>query len=737
MNVRTLFTAMVVLSASLATAQLVPCEHYPVLEESQIGGAGSSIVNFNIVRHGDHVVALGRADGVRVFDVSDALAPELVADWQPDPYWSGAADQSFDLTLNGDVGYVSGAVYAVPVLDLHDPLNPVEINRIDMLFEVRDHLVDGDLLYTATYGRRTYSGVDTALVYVHDITDPTAPVKRSLVLEDASVNHLCLALQGDVLLSGGWHGLRSYDVSDPDNVVFVSELDQIGLIEHLVCHDGLLYATASGRLAVFDVSDPAAMVEIARVEGHVFGADNLIIHDDRAFLSLGSAMHVVDVSSPGEPGPLLRWPSLDGCYDVLPWQDQLLVCSPDELKVVAPEYPDPLFEMGRVEYETFADEQIMRDGLLYVLNGSYLHITDVSEPFTPVPLASFTDGRNYNILALDGATLFMGDLGDDGLAVVDVSDPANPVKVSWLPTQRIYSLHADNGRLALGPRSTGLVELYDTSDPSSLQLLGTYQVEESVQVHEVILAGDRMVVSSLYTHVLDISDPSNIVSLGNAYTRYGQAVCDWPWIYVGDWQYLLVLRYTDEAGLEEMAQLPYPNEPRSMDRDGDMLALGCYTRGTLMVDVSVPDAPRLAGVVPAWNYVEQVSFDNNVLAIGSKSYTEAPTAVLLYPTVCVSTGVGEPVPAPGRLQLRAQPNPFNPAVTLRFTVPQLVDGELSVYDARGRLVSTLARGPFSAGDHAFQWYGRDDAGRMVASGSYLVRLRAGDWSEARGVTLLK
>jgi len=132
-----------------------------------------------------------------------------------------------------------------------------------------------------------------------------------------------------------------------------------------------------------------------------------------------------------------------------------------------------------------------------------------------------------------------------------------------------------------------------------------------------------------------------------------------------------------------------------------------------------------------------VSFDNDVLAIGSKSYTEAPTAVLLYPTACTPTGVGEPVPVPGQLQLRAQPNPFNPAVTLRFTVPQLVDGALSVYDARGRLVSTLARGPFSAGDHAFQWYGRDDAGRMMASGSYLVRLRAGDWSESRGVTLLK
>jgi hypothetical protein len=70
------------------------------------------------------------------------------------------------------------------------------------------------------------------------------------------------------------------------------------------------------------------------------------------------------------------------------------------------------------------------------------------------------------------------------------------------------------------------------------------------------------------------------------------------------------------------------------------------------------------------------------------------------------------------------PNPFNPATQLNFALARAGDVELTVYDARGRLVRTLAVGPREAGSHSFMWDGADQGGRPIASGVYHVQLVA-------------
>jgi flagellar hook assembly protein FlgD len=61
-----------------------------------------------------------------------------------------------------------------------------------------------------------------------------------------------------------------------------------------------------------------------------------------------------------------------------------------------------------------------------------------------------------------------------------------------------------------------------------------------------------------------------------------------------------------------------------------------------------------------------------------------------------------------------------------------------VFDLSGRLVKGLVTAEVrSAGRHEVVWNGRDDAGRRVASGTYVYRLDAGDFSEARRMVLAK
>jgi hypothetical protein len=95
---------------------------------------------------------------------------------------------------------------------------------------------------------------------------------------------------------------------------------------------------------------------------------------------------------------------------------------------------------------------------------------------------------------------------------------------------------------------------------------------------------------------------------------------------------------------------------------------------------------------------------------------------------------------PARLELLGNhPNPFNPVTTIVFSVPAGSSHEhtLNVYDARGRLVRELARGPVGPGRHEVVWDGRDRNGAAAGSGMYLYRLQVGNDRRSGKMVLLK
>ncbi len=80
----------------------------------------------------------------------------------------------------------------------------------------------------------------------------------------------------------------------------------------------------------------------------------------------------------------------------------------------------------------------------------------------------------------------------------------------------------------------------------------------------------------------------------------------------------------------------------------------------------------------------------------------------------------------------AYPNPFNPTTTIRYALPAESEVRLAVYDVLGREVAVLLDGRQAAGRHAVVW----EAGGL-SSGVYFYRIVAGQFSQARRVTLLK
>ena len=103
------------------------------------------------------------------------------------------------------------------------------------------------------------------------------------------------------------------------------------------------------------------------------------------------------------------------------------------------------------------------------------------------------------------------------------------------------------------------------------------------------------------------------------------------------------------------------------------------------------------------------------------------------------------LPAPVQVQTRPEvfslannyPNPFNPATTIKYALPQAADVALTVYNVLGQPVRTLVAEHQNAGRYVVEWDATNDSGHSLSSGMYFYRLEAGGDLEVKKMLLLK
>ena len=78
------------------------------------------------------------------------------------------------------------------------------------------------------------------------------------------------------------------------------------------------------------------------------------------------------------------------------------------------------------------------------------------------------------------------------------------------------------------------------------------------------------------------------------------------------------------------------------------------------------------------------------------------------------------------------PNPFNPSTTIHYQIPNAGHVMLKVYDMLGREVATLVNQEQEQGRYSAAF----DASRL-ASGVYITRLTAGDYTKTLKMVLMK
>ncbi|MEX0928113.1 MAG: T9SS type A sorting domain-containing protein, partial [Balneolales bacterium] len=107
---------------------------------------------------------------------------------------------------------------------------------------------------------------------------------------------------------------------------------------------------------------------------------------------------------------------------------------------------------------------------------------------------------------------------------------------------------------------------------------------------------------------------------------------------------------------------------------------------------------------------------------------------LIYPDESLEDQNGSDLPYADSFELEQNyPNPFNPVTVIRYNLVEEVPVRLEVFDILGRKVETLVDEP---GQRVGSYDVRFDGGGL-ASGIYLYRLQAGDYTQTGKMTLTK
>jgi len=121
-----------------------------------------------------------------------------------------------------------------------------------------------------------------------------------------------------------------------------------------------------------------------------------------------------------------------------------------------------------------------------------------------------------------------------------------------------------------------------------------------------------------------------------------------------------------------------------------------------------------SGVYYYW--LENLDLDGSCMMHG-------PVMVLFNPT-----GPGVP-PIPVKPGLNSiYPNPFNPSATIKYGVPASEEVELIIYNLKGQAVRTLIKETKYSGTYNVIWNGKDNHGRQVSSGMYIIKMKVGKQS---------
>ena len=368
--------------------------------------------------------------------------------------------------------YLSDTTGVVHVYDFTDPDNLVPVNTIENFSLFVKPLFKGTLGYILNF-----PGMN-----IIDFSDPVQPVLRGYLdlgggyFGNFTISNNRLFVYKIIMESK----IEIYDLSQPLNPGKLGKYPSFGRNKAVSVKDGIAYAaTGSGglRLFDFDIPDKPLLAELD-TKGKV---DGLALNDQYAYLAVtNSGLLIVDVTDPANPYPAGSYsPSTNSTVNNVLVHDQYayLLGGPynDVVDISDPLHPE---YVGNIPVSSNSRGGDFYQGYLYIADATTgLRVLDISDPQAVTVVNTVdTPGWTYDLVCRDGMA-FVAD-GSNHLRIYDLADPANPVEISALEipyaSVMAVSLYDHFAVLACDYQGIYFVDIADPLYPQSMGSIYIY-----------------------------------------------------------------------------------------------------------------------------------------------------------------------------------------------------------------------------------------------------------------------
>jgi|GEM_PF-3448597 len=687
------------------------------------GDLATSGTAFASVVVGQHVLLADGTGGLLSIEVTDPDSPTQVDNL-------ATADQAHSIVAGGSWAYLAIGASGMQTVNISDPADLIAGGTVDTDGFARGVAHGGDWVYVAE------SNLGIAVV---NVADPLIPIN----VIDHTTNDWArgVALQGDLLfVADGAAGLTIVDVSTPTTPITRGNLGTADTCFGVAVDGDRAYlAAGTAGLIVVDVSDPIDPWQVGELDLAATCRHVAVAGDTLFVAASDGGLFVVDVTNPTEP-TVVGQQNTDGTayHTALATPLAFLCDGPNGLLIFEAD-PDGL-DLENNEARSVnlnpSGEPVSRARL----------VADISDSVAFE--LSVDGGLNWDAVNPDDSWHTFAESGTDlrwrALLTQTGGPPGPQCQELTVTFDRLHS-YAEITEIADVPGDTG-GQVRIIWDASRFDVPGA---EETVTEYSI-------------------------------YRRYADPALRYP---PGDWDYLLTVpadreeHYAavvptlgDSSGLGGLIWSVYFVRTRTSEPGvfHDSPPDSGYSINNLQpappsgfhVDRTPPDGAQLTWYAsadpdfahfrvyrsvapetpPGPGTLHHTTTDTEFFDLTTEDFFYQLTVVNLWGQESEPAYELSPVPESwSGAQLRQNsPNPFNPQTEISFTVPAGGAAvRLEIFDARGRLVTTLVDETLVGGEHRRPWNGRLADGRTAASGLYTCRLRCGEVQRSMKMSLVR
>jgi len=251
-------------------------------------------------------------------------------------------------------------------------------------------------------------------------------------------------------------------------------------------------------------------------------------------------------------------------------------------------------------------------------NGTGVMIIDISDTSNPKLAGHYNPaegGRFQDVMVINGIGYFSSE-NRGGLHIVDVRDPANPVMLSQINTDKnghpnVHELWVADGALYEADSRTNRVKVFDVTNPASPVFVRDIDTNDP-RIHAAIVINGRLFTSGLggKTDIYDVrrvlvEQPAHLGTVDSGTGSHSSWVSN-------DGKILAVARETPNGDVR-LFDITNPSSatlistisaqslgieafsPHNPYIVGNLLFVSWYQAGLVVLDISAPSQPRLAG----------------------------------------------------------------------------------------------------------------------------------------------